>query len=235
MRHRSSANLANKILLPFLFGLTLTAVVGTKATSQVGTADGVYNLPYVKQQLASYYNSGVYISEIAEVIEQGKQYLEQRSRTGTNLAVVLDIDETSLSNWTQIQSLLLAMGLGTDVKNAGLSVSDPPIQPTLDLYRLARQKGYQVFFITGRTDTPKNRRITEENLRKAGYDSWKALYLKPVNYSQSSVVPYKSGARKEITEAGFGIVLNVGDQYSDLEGGYSERALKLPNPYYFIP
>ena len=234
MRHQLSARLANKILIPFLFSLTLTALVGTKATSQVRTAE-VYNLPYVKQQLVSYYNSGVYISEIAEVIEQGKQYLDQRAKTGTNLAVVLDIDETSLSNWTQIQSLLLAMGLGDDVKNSGLSVSDPPIQPTLDLYRLARQKGYQVFFITGRTNTPKNRRITEENLRKAGYDSWKALYLKPVTYSQLTVVPYKSGVRKEITEAGFRIVLNVGDQYSDLEGGYSERALKLPNPYYFIP
>lgn len=127
------------------------------------------------------------------------------------------------------------MSLGSDVKNTGLPVSDPPIQPTLDLYRLARQKGYQVFFITGRADTPANRRITEDNLRKAGYDNWKALYLKPVTYNQLSVVPYKSGARKKITEAGFRIVLNVGDQYSDLEGGYSERVLKLPNPFYFIP
>lgn len=235
MRHQLSARLASKILIPFLFGLTLTAVVDTKATSQVQTTGEVYSLPYVKQQLAAYYNSGVYISEISEVIEPGKQYLEQRSRTGSNLAVVFDIDETSLSNWDQIQSLLLVMSLRDNVKSAGLSASDPPIQPTLDLYRLARQKGYQVFFITGRSDTPENRRITEENLRKAGYDNWKALYLKPTTYNQSSVVPYKSGVRKKITEAGSRIVLNVGDQYSDLEGGYAERSLKLPNPFYFIP
>jgi predicted secreted acid phosphatase len=221
--------------MPFLFGLTLTAVVDTKATSQVHTIAEVYSLPYVKQQLAAYYDSGVYISEIAEVIEPGKQYLEQRAKTGSNLAVVFDIDETSLSNWDEIQSLLLVMSLGADIKNVGLSSSDPPIQPTLDLYRLARQKGYQVFFITGRSDTPTNRRITEENLRKAGYKNWKALYLKPVTYNQPSVVPYKSGVRKKITETGSRIVLSVGDQYSDLEGGYAERTLKLPNPFYFIP
>lgn len=222
MRYRLPARLANKILMPLLFGLTLMAVIDTKATSQVHTTGEVYSLPYVKQQLVGYYNSGVYISEVAEAIDGGKQYLEQRYRTGNNLAVVLDIDETSISNWDQIQNLLLVMSLGSDVKNTGLPVSDPPIQPTLDLYRLARQKGYQVFFITGRADTPANRRITEDNLRKAGYDNWKALYLKPVTYNQLSVVPYKSGARKKITEAGFRIVLNVGDQYSDLEGGYSE-------------
>lgn len=235
MQHRwLSPRFAGKILMPFLFGLTLTAVVETKATSQVQTAGEVYNLPYVKQQLVSYYNSGVYISEIAEAVEPGKQYLEQRAKQGSNLAVVFDIDETSLSNWDEIQSLLLVMSLGAEVK-VGLSESDPPLQPTLDLYRLARQNGYQVFFITGRSDTPENRRITEENLRKAGYSNWKALYLKPVTYNQPSVVPYKSGVRKKITESGFRIVLNVGDQYSDLAGGYTERTLKLPNPFYFIP
>lgn len=235
MRHRQlSARLASKLLMTFLFGLTLTAVVETKATSQVQSAGAVYNLPYVKQQLVGYYNSGVYISEIAQVIEPGKQYLEQRSKTGSNLAIVLDIDETSLSNWDEIQNLLLVLSLGADVK-VGLSAADPPIQPTLDLYRLARQRGYQVFFITGRTDTPANRRLTEENLRQAGYDKWNALYLKPATYNQSSVVPYKSGVRKQITAAGSRIVLNVGDQYSDLEGGYAERTLKLPNPFYFIP
>jgi hypothetical protein len=30
-------------------------------------------------------------------------------------------------------------------------------------------------------------------------------------------------------------VLNMGDQLSDLEGGYAERTFKLPNPFYWIP
>jgi hypothetical protein len=30
-------------------------------------------------------------------------------------------------------------------------------------------------------------------------------------------------------------VVNIGDQFSDLAGGFAERVFKLPNPYYFIP
>ena len=30
-------------------------------------------------------------------------------------------------------------------------------------------------------------------------------------------------------------VVNLGDQRSDLEGGYAERTFKLPNPVYFLP
>ena len=31
------------------------------------------------------------------------------------------------------------------------------------------------------------------------------------------------------------IIASVGDQWSDLDGGYAERVFKLPNPFYFIP
>jgi hypothetical protein len=30
------------------------------------------------------------------------------------------------------------------------------------------------------------------------------------------------------------IVLNMGDQESDLMGGYAQRTFKLPNPFYYI-
>ena len=30
-------------------------------------------------------------------------------------------------------------------------------------------------------------------------------------------------------------MLNVGDQWSDLQGGYADRILKLPNPTYYLP
>ena len=31
------------------------------------------------------------------------------------------------------------------------------------------------------------------------------------------------------------IIANFGDQFSDLIGGFSERAVKLPNPTYYLP
>jgi HAD superfamily, subfamily IIIB (Acid phosphatase) len=31
------------------------------------------------------------------------------------------------------------------------------------------------------------------------------------------------------------VVVNIGDQDSDLDGGAAKRAFKLPNPMYYIP
>jgi hypothetical protein len=31
------------------------------------------------------------------------------------------------------------------------------------------------------------------------------------------------------------VIVNVGDQWSDLRGGYALRGFKLPNPMYTIP
>jgi predicted secreted acid phosphatase len=47
---------------------------------------------------------------------------------------------------------------------------------------------------------------------------------------------YKSGERRKIVEAGYRIILNVGDQMSDLTGSpRAELSVKLPNPFYYIP
>ena len=60
---------------------------------------------------------------------------------------MLDIDETSLSNYEGLNA--------SNFSQAGLvpgavSGNDPVIAPTLDLYRFARNKGLAAFFITGR-------------------------------------------------------------------------------------
>src|SRR6185312_25067 len=44
------------------------------------------------------------------------------------------------------------------------------------------------------------------------------------------------GTRKHIEQdLGYDIALNVGDQWSDLQGGYADHYLKLPNPTYYLP
>jgi HAD superfamily, subfamily IIIB (Acid phosphatase) len=88
-----------------------------------------------------------------------------------------------------------------------------------------------VFFITARPEAI--RAGTLQNLRAAGYKGKYELILQPDGYKPDSKVPYKSGARKQIQKRGFHILANVGDQKSDLKGGYSERTYKLPNPIYF--
>ena len=93
--------------------------------------------------------------------------------------------------------------------------------------------GVPVFFITGRHE--RLRAATEKNLKDVGYQQWARLFMKPNDYDRKSVIPFKSGARKQIEDEGYTIVVNVGDQYSDLAGGYSERVYKLPDPFYYIP
>jgi hypothetical protein len=142
-------------------------------------------------------------------------------------AMVLDIDETSLSNY----SGLAATGFSAAGLVPGAAIgNDPVIQPTLDLYRYARSKGVDVFFVTGRPDAVRS--PTDSNLQGVGFDQGYTLITKP---SGIETIPYKSGERAKIEQQGFTILVNVGDQDSDLAGGHARRAFKLPNPMYFIP
>ena len=51
-----------------------------------------------------------------------------------------------------------------------------------------------------------------------------------------SAADFKAPEREWIEgKLGYTIVVNVGDQWSDLAGGYSEGGFKLPNPFYHIP
>ena len=43
------------------------------------------------------------------------------------------------------------------------------------------------------------------------------------------------GHVEEIAERGYTIIFSMGDQDSDLAGGYAERTFKLPNPVYYLP
>ena len=62
-----------------------------------------------------------------------------------------------------------------------------------------------------------------------------ALVLRPEGPPTPSVVDYKSSERAKIAAKGFTIIANVGDQPSDLAGGYAERTFLVSNPFYRIP
>ena len=72
------------------------------------------------------------------------------------------------------------------------------------------------------------------NLRQAGFDTWQAVILKPDAMHVASAAEYKTPQRQAIEDAGYTIILNVGDQPSDLTGGYAERDILLPNTMYRI-
>src|SRR4051794_13870795 len=145
-------------------------------------------------------------------------------------AIVLDIDETSLSNYSAISADNFTFG--TNSQNEATNEIGVAIPSTLALYKDAIARGIAVFFITGRGEA--TRAHTENNLRTQGFTKWNAVVLKPAG-STLTTVAYKSGARTDIEKQGFEIVANIGDQYSDLAGGHADAAYKLANPFYFLP
>jgi acid phosphatase len=102
----------------------------------------------------------------------------------------------------------------------------------LALARRARELGVAVFFISARP--PNLRQATDRNLREQGYE-WTGLILLPEGAHFASAADFKAPERRKITEQGYTIVLSLGDQESDLKGGYAERTFKLPNPVYYLP
>ena len=145
-------------------------------------------------------------------------------------AIVFDVDETVLSNY----SAIVADGFVYGPKSQAEAVDEigVAIKPSLDLYKLARSKGITVFFITGRPEA--QRAPTEHNLQREGFTDYQQVILKPAGFTGTTVA-YKSGARAAIEQQGYRILASVGDQYSDLAGGHEERAFKLPNPFYYLP
>lgn len=196
------------------------------------------NLSEAINQIQQYHDSGAYDHDLNEAVGEAKRYLAERVKqnaASTNpkkLAIVLDIDETSLTNYpnmkkhgfTQEQTIIDAYVKEGDA---------PPIKQTLDLYQYAEQNNVAVFFVTGRRQHEEQ--ATVRNLEKIGYKKWDGIYFKPEDYKQRSAAPYKTEIRHMLTEKGYEIVLNIGDQKSDLHGGYVDKPIKLPNPYYYIP
>ena len=142
-------------------------------------------------------------------------------------ALVLDIDETSLSNYADLSAgnfdtSALALSAVTGHGTA--------IGPTLRLYTGAVASGVAVFFLTGRPAAIDS--ITTSNLRRVGYNKgWTRIYEKPAS---AGTEQFKSSTRAAIERRGYDILANVGDQQSDLDGGHADRTFKLPNPFYFI-
>jgi acid phosphatase len=155
-------------------------------------------------------------------------------KAGEKLALVLDIDETSLSNYCEMKRE--DYGYLSQMFNAwAVSLeADMALPGTLRLFNHARAAGVEVFFITGRPGEQKA--ATAKNLEAAGYKGWKGLSLREGPQKTMGTVEYKSQERKKIVDAGYRIVMNIGDQWSDLNGEpRAEISVKLPNPFYYLP
>lgn len=195
-----------------------------------------YSIPAeCRSYVRDYMYGDVFRQDCAVVAGEAAAYAEGLELGGDGKEVwVFDVDDTTLSNLPYYADT----GFGAEPYNATYfdeyvaNATAPPLPEVLELYEKLLSLGIKVVFITGRHDTEKE--ATIKNLRSAGYHTWEKLVLKPSSLG-SSVVPYKSGERQKLVDAGYRIVGNMGDQWSDLTGApEGDRTFKVPDPMYYV-
>jgi len=213
--------------------LTVTSVAACVFCGFVAAAEPT-NLSLCKQELSAYVKRGEYAQQIATVALAADQYLHQRisqgAKPGEKLAIVFDIDETMLSSLSEIE----ANDYGYVPKVWDQWVTEgraPAILPVQAIYDTALHGKIDIFIITGRKEG--DRPGTERNLREVGYKNWTRMIFRTTK-TQAALnnAEFKTAIRRKITEEGYTIIANIGDQASDLANGYAEQTFKLPNPFY---
>lgn len=235
---------------------TLRAYYGAKKGPDPDTGAGAPATIYLPNLTSSAYAKNV------EAIE--KRILAKLPTTsGTDKTVVFDVDSTLLSDYANEEEMNFNYDATTNARwvDGGLFPAVPGMPALL---RTIKARGYNIYGITGRpasqeaatianltkdgyttdgtrTGTPLFTTGTIDNLftKDTAHQPWVNCNLD--GNSACSTVEYKALTRKHleapIADGGFAadIVMNVGDQWSDLEGGYADASTKLPNPTYFLP
>lgn len=148
-----------------------------------------------------------------------------------NLIVVFDIDDTILSN-----KLIINADNGYDLNRVvgyqRLSKL-PLISQQKQIYDWCLQNNVKVAFITFRCES--ERLQTIKNLKQQNISNWTKLILfpEPCDYQSITAKDYKTNERKKLTEDGFTVLAAIGDQYSDIHGGYTDLSIKLDDPGYY--
>jgi predicted secreted acid phosphatase len=218
--------------------------------------DHIPNIDSVKATIRKYYNassagianpdSSPYITEMKSIEAKALASLPTVDPAAKK-AIVFDADDTTL--WTyDMEDNLMHFNFDPGLQATWVFNKLFPATPGMkDFVNAVAAKGYAIFGITGRRFAQEQ--ATVENLQEVGYsqfnadnfytkwdgaDSNKPSYVTCV--AACTTVEYKANTRKHIeNDLGYDIVLNVGDQFSDLQGGYADAALKLPNPTYYLP
>ncbi|MBI2516578.1 MAG: acid phosphatase [Opitutae bacterium] len=214
---------------PFLRWLPALLALALFGCSSAPASREPQNLYLLKQEIKAYIDQGYYEQDLAHDAAVAEAWILQRTaQRGQKLALVFDIDETTLSNLPHMRAQ--DFGYVPDHWDAWVAEARAPvIEPVRRIYQAARARGVAVIFLTGRKES--DRPGTEKNLHADGFTDYLAIHFKPVEPAQTTEA-FKTAMRKKYTEEGWTIIANIGDQRSDLNGGYAERTFKLPNPFY---
>ena len=207
--------------------------------SEYAPAERIPNLDQLKAELKQYHactcKCGCYTKDLDHQADRAIGFLRMRAAHAhpqEKLVLVLDIDDTTLSTYEEMVKADFAYikpAFDAWVETA----KAPAIPGTLRLFNEARRLGVSVFFITGRADP--ERAATELNLHNQGFQDWQEIIMRQPTQAAGTAQAYKSAARAAVQAQGYKLILNVGDQWSDLKGApEAEFSVKYPDPFYFL-
>lgn len=143
-------------------------------------------------------------------------------------AVVSDLDETLIDNRPHFEK---TPKFSWPAFETWIKKADAPLLPkTAEFLQWARKNGFAIFFITGRREGLRADTIANLIKREVAYDG--LLMRKEGDKGGAEAV--KVPLRTQVEKMGFTIVVNIGDQWSDLQGGHAQDCEKLPNKIYLV-
>ncbi|MEW6507737.1 MAG: HAD family acid phosphatase [Bacteroidota bacterium] len=190
----------------------------------------IINLGTAKRIVQNYYESSNYEKDCKAIIDRAIEHIN-RLELPDKPTVIFDIDETSLANYEHIKEI--DFGYYYDIWLRWLKQADAVAIPqTKRFYDYLIARNIRIVFLTGRNDD--SYEATLKNLAEQGYTNFDSVIVRNMNERNLSASEFKLDKRKELTQRGFNIIANIGDQASDFYGGYSGFVIKLPNFLYLI-
>jgi len=150
-------------------------------------------------------------SDVTAVTTPALSYIEQRVADDSSTskdAIVLDIDNTALASY---------------FFSSYPTPADPPV---LAIAQYAKAHGVKVFFVSARPDLIDP--ITEYNLKAVGYPVDGLYSRNPIQLFES-IQTFKTAEREDLESDGWDIIANIGNNLTDLNGGYADSTWKLPD------
>jgi predicted secreted acid phosphatase len=187
--------------------------------------------PGTPEQITQYYESGEYDADLNKVTASAtKSLTAQMKKKPKRPAIVFDIDDTLESTYDCAKRSNFDRNA---ISLCQAQTDQTPIAPVWKLLKLAQKKKVALFVITGRPQGIEPG--TRDQLKRDGLKGKYTLVMRPNSEFGQASAPYKAAARKAIQKRGYKILVNIGDQKSDLSGGSSVKKFKVPNPMYFTP
>src|SRR5690606_10046315 len=204
------------------FFLTLTLLLNSCCREEL------LNLTTAKDLVKQYYEDGQFDKELDEIIADAKKQFD-KVEVKQNSAVIFDVDDTVLLNYDA--SKKMGFGYVKSMVDEWVSSAQVPAIPQVkDLYDFLLNKKTKIIFLTGRFSDEYD--YTYQNLVNEGFATFDTLIVRRPEEQKLPAVEFKSNVRTALTQQGYEIIGNVGDQWTDLDGPDSGITVKIPNYLY---